>query len=176
MPPDPKLRRIAILGAESSGKSTLAAALAAHYGTPWVPEYLREFVETHGRTPCEHDQFDIALMQVQREDAAARHALRFLFCDTTPVMTALYSRFYWKRVDRRLAALAGLRRYDMTLVTAPDMPWIADGMQRESDQVRQAIHAMLLAMLDEQGLRYELICGGEARRLQAATALLERLP
>jgi len=175
MPPDFKPSRIAILGAESSGKSTLAAALAAHYGTLWVPEYLREFVETHGRTPHERDQIDIALTQVRREEAAAPHAVRFLFCDTTPIMTALYSMFYWKRVDPRLAALAEARRYDMTLVTMPDMPWTADGMQRESDEVRQTIHAMLLEMLKQRGVSYELIGGDEARRLETAAALLERL-
>jgi len=175
MQADAGIRRIAILGAESSGKSTLAAALAAHYGTLWVPEYLREFVETHGRTPCEDDQLDIARVQVQRDDACAVHATRFLFCDTTPVMTALYSRFYWQRVDRRLAALAETRRYDLTLVTMPDMPWTADGMQRESDEVRHTIHAMLLEMLEERGIGYELMGGGEARRLETAAALLERL-
>jgi NadR type nicotinamide-nucleotide adenylyltransferase len=175
MPPDFRPSRIAILGAESSGKSTLAAALAARYGTLWVPEYLREFVETHGRTPHEQDQIDIALMQIQREEAAAQQAVRFLFCDTTPVMTALYSRFYWQRVDRRLAALAQARRYDMTLVTMPDMPWTADGMQRESDEVRHTIHAMLLQVLEQQGIGYELIGGDESRRLGTAAALLERL-
>lgn len=173
---DSKPARIAILGAESSGKSTLAAALAAHYRTLWVPEYLREFVETRGRTPHEQDQVAIALMQVRREEEAAPQAARFLFCDTTPVMTALYSQFYWQRVDRRLAALVRERRYEMTLVTEPDMPWTADGMQRESDEVRRTIHAMLLALLDQQGIPYELLGGGQAQRLEAAAALLERLP
>ncbi|MEC4717933.1 ATP-binding protein [Noviherbaspirillum sp. CPCC 100848] len=178
MPPDSKSKpaRIAILGAESSGKSTLAAALAARYGTLWVPEYLREFVETRGRTPREQEQIEIALMQVRREEEAAPQAKRFLFCDTTPLMTALYSQFYWERVDRRLAALVRERHYEMTLVAVPDMPWIADGMQRESDEVRHAIHAMLLALLDRQDIRYELLDGGEARRLASAAALLERLP
>ena len=88
-----QVARVAILGAESSGKSTLAAALAAHYGTLWVPEYLREFVETKGRVPEEGDQQAIARIQMEREDAAAANASRFLFCDTTPLMTALYSRW-----------------------------------------------------------------------------------
>jgi nicotinamide riboside kinase len=66
-----RVLRIAILGAESSGKSTLAAALASHFDTVWVPEYLREFVETLGRVPREEDQYGIARTQVEREDAAA---------------------------------------------------------------------------------------------------------
>jgi nicotinamide riboside kinase len=58
-----QVARVAILGAESSGKSTLAAALADHYGTVWVPEYLREFVEIEARVPDESDQFGIARTQ-----------------------------------------------------------------------------------------------------------------
>jgi len=91
--------RIALLGAESTGKSTLAQALAARYGTLWVPEYLREFVDVHARVPREDDQAGIARTQRAREDALARdaHARDYLFCDTTPLMTAVYSRIYWGR-------------------------------------------------------------------------------
>ena len=116
--------RVAILGAESSGKSTLAAALAARYGTIWVPEYLREFVETERRVPYETDQAGIARTQLERENDAAALASRFLFCDTTPFMTALYSRVYWQRVDSQLAALEAAHDYAYTLVAAPDGPWV----------------------------------------------------
>ncbi|MDL2357824.1 MAG: ATP-binding protein, partial [Pseudomonadota bacterium] len=136
--------RIAILGAESTGKSTLAAALAAHYGTVWVPEYLREFVATEARVPFEGDQFGIALEQAAREDAAAAQARHFLFCDTTPLMTAIYSGVYWGRIDAQLAALARRGAYALTLVAAPDLPWVADGLQRESAAVRQQVHQALI--------------------------------
>ena len=101
------LIRVAILGAESTGKSTLAAALAQRHHTLWVPEYLREFVETEQRLPFEEDQLRIARVQMVREDAAAAAASvrDILFCDTTPFMTALYSGVYWGRVDPALAAL-----------------------------------------------------------------------
>jgi nicotinamide riboside kinase len=85
--------RVAILGAESSGKSTLAGALAVRHDSLWVPEFLREFVDTHQRVPHEEDQFLIARTQLQREREcelkllqrlASRAGGRFLFCDTTP--------------------------------------------------------------------------------------------
>lgn len=167
----PACGRVAILGAESSGKSTLAAALALHYATSWVPEYLREFVTERGRVPVAGEQLLIARTQVARERAAAARARRWLFCDTTPLMTALYSRFYFHGVDAGLAALAQ-RRYDVTLVTAPDSPWVADGLQRESDAVRQAIHAQLLAELEARALPYLLLGGPlEQRLLRARQAL-----
>ena len=168
------VRRVAILGAESSGKSTLAAALAERYGTVWVPEYLREFVDTTGRVPREEDQFGIARTQVEREDAAALVAKGYLFCDTTPMMTALYSRWYWNRVDSQLSALELRHDYAFTLVTAPDSPWEADGLQRDSDQVRQTIHRQVLQMLDERGIGYLLLSGGLGERIAAVDLLLHR--
>jgi NadR type nicotinamide-nucleotide adenylyltransferase len=167
--------RVAILGAESSGKSTLAGALAAHYHTVWVPEYLREFVETQARVPFETDQYLIARTQLQREDAAAALATRFLFCDTTPMMTALYSGVYWGRVDAGLAALDRVHDYACTLVTAPDGPWVPDGLQRESAQVRQAVHEKVVQTLDQRGIAFELVTGSLQQRVLQAERVLDAL-
>ncbi|WP_307721747.1 ATP-binding protein [Massilia horti] len=164
--------RIAILGAESSGKSTLAEALAKRYGTLWVPEYLREFVEMHGRTPHEHDQLFIARTQQEREDALALRARRFLFCDTAPLMTAVYSRFYWGRLEERLAAFEQAHDYAWTLVAAPDLPWEPDGLQRDSDEVRQAVHHRLLQTLDERGIPFVLVTGSLQQRVRQVESLL----
>ena len=166
--------RVAILGAESSGKSTLAAALAAHYGTLWVPEYLREFVETTARVPDEGDQYGIARTQMEREDAAAANASRFLFCDTTPLMTVVYSRHYFDGADAPLAALADATQYDLTLVTAPDSPWVADGLQRESEAVRQLIYRYLLDELDARGIVYHVLHDSLEARLEQAAPLLQQ--
>jgi NadR type nicotinamide-nucleotide adenylyltransferase len=167
-----QVRRIAVLGAESSGKSTLCEALARHYGTVWVPEYLREFVDTRGRVPFESDQYPIACTQRAREIEAAAHARRFLFCDTTPLMTALYSRQYWDRVDPQLARLDSRHDYDLTLVTAPDSPWEPDGLQRESEEVRQKVHRMLVETLEARAIPYVLLEGGLAQRLRRVESLL----
>jgi NadR type nicotinamide-nucleotide adenylyltransferase len=166
------VQRIAILGAESSGKSTLSEALARRYDTVWVPEYLREFVDTHARVPHEEDQFGIARTQRAREDAAAEKANRFLFCDTTPLMTALYSRVYWGRVDEQLAAFDTRHDYALTVVTAPDTPWEPDGLQRESEEVRQMVHRMLLETLAARGIAYVLLEGDLPHRMRQVEALL----
>jgi NadR type nicotinamide-nucleotide adenylyltransferase len=167
--------RIAILGAESSGKSTLAAALAEHYRTVWVPEYLREFVDTHQRVPREEDQYAIALTQLTRENDAAMRAGRFLFCDTTPLMTALYSRVYWGRVDAQLTELDSVHEYALTLVTAPDGPWMPDGLQRESEAVRQSVHALVLANLHARGIAHTVVAGDPDQRMAQVRALLATL-
>ena len=169
------VRRIAVLGAESSGKSTLCQALAQRYATVWVPEYLREFVDTQGRVPFEEDQFGIAATQRAREDAAALQATDFLFCDTTPLMTALYSRVYWGRVDAPLDALARQHDYALTLVTAPDTPWIPDGLMRESEAVRERVFAMVEEELDARGIRFVLVEGDLPHRLRQVEAALRVL-
>lgn len=172
------VRRIAVLGAESSGKSTLCEALARRYDTLWVPEYLREFVDTQGRVPFEDDQVGIARTQRAREDAAALQAKDFLFCDTTPLMTALYSRVYWGRVDaglERLTATHATSDYALTLVTAPDTPWVEDGLMRESPQVRERVFAMLVAELDARGIRFVLVEGDLPHRLRQVEAALRVL-
>jgi len=169
------MKRIAILGAESSGKSTLCEALARRYRTVWVPEYLREFVDTMGRVPFEDDQFGIARTQRTREDAAALQARDVLFCDTTPLMTALYSRVYWGRVDAQLQELARSHDYALTLVTATDTPWMPDGLQRESEEVRDLVHRMVLAELQERGIPYLLVQGDLPQRLRQVEEALAAL-
>ncbi|NYE59244.1 nicotinamide riboside kinase [Duganella sp. 1224] len=171
--------RIAILGTASSGKTTLAAALAQRHGTVWVPEYLREFVDTEGRVPVEADQIHIARTQRAREDAAAPHARDFLFCDTTPLMTAVYSRHYFGGIDAQLAPLADAHGgdYALTLVTASDIPWVADGLQRESEAVSITIERMLREELAARGIPHVPVAGGlEQRIAQAAQALATVVP
>jgi NadR type nicotinamide-nucleotide adenylyltransferase len=166
--------RIALLGAESTGKSTLAQALAARYGTLWVPEYLREFVEVNARVPHEDDQPGIARTQRAREEALARDARvrDFLFVDTTPLMTAVYSRIYWGRVPADLLALEAAHDYAHTLVAAPDLPWVPDGLQRESEEVRRRVHAQLVAVLDERRIPFTLLTGELDARLRQVAAVI----
>ena len=162
--------KVAILGTASSGKTTLAAALARDHGTVWVPEYLREFVDTEARVPVAQDQIHIARTQRAREDAAMPLARRYLFCDTTPLMTAVYSRHYFHGIDAELELLANRhqRDYAITLVTASDIPWQADGLQRESEQVSVTINTMLMEELSRRAIPYLLLTGTLAERLAQA--------
>nr|WP_314859341.1 ATP-binding protein [uncultured Undibacterium sp.] len=171
----PPVNRIAILGAESSGKSLLAQALATHFKTLWVPEYLREFVEKNERVPCSDDQLLIAKTQMERENAAANQASTWLFCDTTPMMTALYSHLYFDELDPELMAMDLVHNYQFTVVTAPDFPWTPDGLQRESPQVRQQVHEELISILDEREIPFMLVEGSVESRVQQVRFALDFL-
>jgi nicotinamide riboside kinase len=177
--------RIAILGAESTGKTALAQALAQRIAddtglrATWVPEFLREWCETTGRTPRQDEQAGIAAEQGRRIDtAAASHDV--VLCDTAPLMVSIYSEYVF--ADRSLhgSALAWHQRCDLTLVTALDLPWMADGLFREGPHVREPIDALVRGLLIGAGLPWATIGGTGQRRVEAAldalAPLLRRRP
>ncbi|MFN3860202.1 MAG: AAA family ATPase [Roseateles sp.] len=165
---------VALLGAECTGKSKLAEALAAQFNAGLVTEYLREWCDAHGRTPLQHEQAHIAAEQAERIAAAERrHAL--VFCDTTPLITALCSEHYFGDSSLTAAAISYQRRFDLTLLCAPDLPWEADGIQRDGPAVRAAFDARLRAALCGGGIAWVDIAGDTAQRRAAALAALAAL-
>jgi nicotinamide riboside kinase len=124
--------------------------------------------------PREDDQIAIARTQREREHALAGDARvgDFLFVDTTPLMTAVYSRIYWGRVPADLLALEAAHDYAWTLVAAPDLPWVPDGLQRESEAVRQRVHAQLVAVLDERRIPFTLLTGELEERVRQVEDLI----
>ena len=170
---------VAILGAESTGKTTLAAALGRTLDTQGlrvevVAEYLREFCERQGRTPTLDEQTDIADEQWRRIEAAARDT-DVVIADTTPLMTAIYSDYVFGDAALYADALQRQARCALTLVTGLDLAWQPDGLQRDGPQVRVPIDAMLRAALDGAGLAYALVYGEGSARLAGALRAVQRL-
>jgi NadR type nicotinamide-nucleotide adenylyltransferase len=151
------VQRVALLGGESSGKTTLAAELARHFGTAWVPEFGRELWEQKCGRLDEEDMPLIAKTQIAREAAAARGANRFLFCDSTPLTTLFYTAEMFQSVPASLSDAAG-RRYDLTILCAPDFPFVQDGTRRDA-AFRARQHAWYLAEFAQRGIAY-LDCSG----------------
>lgn len=165
--------RIALLGGESSGKSTLAAALAERFDTLWVHEYGRELTEARGGQLVFEDLLAIGEVQVARELDALPRARRFLFCDTTPLVTAYYSQAMFGRVDPHLEALA-TRAYHHTFLCAPDFDFVQDGLRQDA-RFRQHQHDSYRDALAASGASYSLIGGSLDDRIAAATGILLRL-
>lgn len=174
--------RIAVVGAESTGKTRLALALCERLALETglrvaaVPEALREWCDVQGRTPAVHEQRPIAEEQHRRIDAAA--ALHdIVISDTTALMTAVYSRYCFG--DRSLESLAAQAHRTMhaTLLMAIDLPWEADGLQRDGEHVREPVDAMLRELLTAHALPFSVIGGhGERRVERALRALRPWLP
>ena len=166
---------ICLIGAESTGKTTLSQALAAHFGCPWVPEYLREFCESRQRAPTRDEQSLILETQVIHESAAwvnAREAAApYVFCDTAPLLTAIYSDFVFADQSLFPRARSLHRRYALTLKLPPDIAWVADE-QRDGAHVRQPITDMIARELAALNLPTIKISGqGDARFASALAAI-----
>lgn len=164
------IERVALLGGESSGKTTLAAALAEHFATVWVPEYGRELWERKRGALVPGDMPEIVRMQVAREEQALRRAHRFAFCDTTPLTTLFYSQAFFGQASAEVAAAAG-RAYEVTLLCAPDFGFIQDGT-RQDDSFRQRQHAWYLMELEIRGIAFTTLRGSLSERVAAAARLL----
>lgn len=172
-----KTLRIAIVGAESTGKSTLAHALGAALGAAPAPrvavvdEWLRTWCESAGRTPRAEEQAAILREQHARiEAAAADHAI--VVADTTALSTAVYSRLLFGDRSLEGEAVERHRSMDATLLTAIDLPWVADGHQRDGPQVREPVDTALRELLARHRLPFSVIGGqGSARLAQALAAL-----
>ena len=176
---DPRPLRVAIVGAESTGKSqlthALADALAGEFGlrVVVVDEYLREWCDAHGCTPRADEQAGLAEEHARRiVAAAARPGVDMVLCDTTPLMVAVYSDLLFD--DRTLAprVRACQDAMDLTLLTSLDLPWVADGLQRDGPHVRGPVDARVRAQLKAWGTTWSLVSGtGSARTGCALDAL-----
>lgn len=163
---------IAIVGAESTGKTELAQALArelsarGHKAT-WVSETLRDWCLAQGRTPRRDEQRGIAERHSLRiAEAATAHDL--VVADTTALMTAVYSHIVFGDDSLDTWAAQLHRRCSLTLLTAIDLPWVADDGQRDGPQVRDPVDRRLRALLARHGIGWSVVTGQGPRRLQAA--------
>ena len=168
---------VALLGAESTGKTTLAAeigtALAARgLRVAVVAEALREFCDANARTPRRDEQAAIASTQSERIDAAATHH-HVVVADTSAVMIAVYSDFVFADASLYPMALAAQRRCDLTLVTALDLPWRPDGLQRDGAHVRGPVDALLRSALARAGIAFTTIAGVGSERVDAALRAID---
>ena len=163
-----------MLGAESTGKTTLARALrdslaADGASVALVEEYLREFCDLQGRTPRRDEQPSIAREQTRRiERAVADH--QFVIADTTALQVAVYSDFVFDDTTLFAKSLTAHATVALTLLTALDLPWQPDGHQRDGEHVRVPVDALLRGALNRARLPFSVIHGSGPARLNAALA------
>lgn len=163
---------IGVLGAESSGKTQLALGLerrlrAEGIDAHAVAEHLREFCDRHARTPRRDEQRAIAAEQTRRiEAAAARHAV--VVADTTALMTAIYSEIVFRDTTLYAEGEAAQRGCDLALVMALDLPWRADGLQRDGAHVREPVDALVRAALGRIGQPFVVVAGTGPARVESA--------
>lgn len=163
--------RIALLGGESTGKSTLARALAEALNTVYVPEFGREHWEQRNGVLTFDDMEWIAKTQVEWEQQRALLARGWLVCDTTPLTTQLYSELMFGRVSDVLAGLSR-RPYAMTFLCAADFPFVQDGT-RQGEGFRRRQQDWYRDVLAQRGLTFTLLDGTIHQRIDRAVELIQ---
>lgn len=172
-------RRIALLGAESTGKTELALALGAHLRATGrrvavVPEVLRDWCARAGRAPRPEEQLPIAQAQERHvDDAAGTHDI--VIADTTALMVAVYAGMLFEDGALYRFARARLRTYDAILLTGLDLPWVADGLLRDAAHAREPVDALVRDALQQSRIGYQVVYGAGPARLAAALDALRRM-
>lgn len=171
-------KRVCVLGAESTGTTTLARELAQALGTVWVEEYGREYSLTKmaaGAATWRSEEFTaIAREQQRREDAAACAANRVLVCDTNAFATRLWHRRYMGCDSDAVADVARRGRCDLYLLTGDEIPFVQDGL-RDGEHLRHAMHGWFETELAAQPVPWILLRGSAAERLRAARTRIAEL-
>lgn len=189
----PPLKKIVIIGPESTGKSTLCEDLASHYTTAWVPEYAREYLLTYGMQYQYKDLVTIAKGQLALEDAAvaaveAGIAARpgdgsrtgegcpVLFIDTDMYVMKVWSEFVFGNCDPWILDQIVRRKYDGYLLCRTDLPWTKDELREYPDLIsRDKLFRMYKDCLINQATPWAEIGGIAAQRLQMAITVVDRL-
>lgn len=170
------VRRVCLLGPESSGKSTLARDLAHHFNTSYAWEYARPLLNPKGGR-CDRDDISlIARGQIATEEALARHANRVLFVDTNVLLTTIWSQTLFGTCPEWVRRVARERRYDLHLLLDVDVPWVDDGQRyfpMPADRV--AFFERCRETLEREQLPYIVIRGSWEQRREQAIHEVRRL-
>lgn len=171
-----RIKKVVIIGPESTGKSTLAQNLAQFHNEPWVPEYARKYLENLTREYCYADLLNIAKGQLLQEDQQIKRAQTVIFCDTNLMVVKVWSDHRFKKTDPWIIEQIAQRHYDLYLLTDIDMPWQEDPL-REHPQpaMRKHFWDIYYQLLLEAKVPFVKIYGNQEMRLSQATEAVNRL-
>jgi HTH-type transcriptional repressor of NAD biosynthesis genes len=171
-------KRIVVLGAESTGTTTLAKALAEHYQTVWVPEYGRDYclgwIDDKHKEWSTDEFVHIASEQSRREDEAARNAYGVLICDTDAFATSIWHKRYMGFPSPQVRKIADKRKYDLYILTGDEIPFAQDGT-RDGEQIRHDMHQWFVEALEKSHRNYILVKGSHEERLKTAIEAIDKI-
>lgn len=178
--PEPVIT-VAVLGAESTGKTTLCRDLAAHFDSLWVSEYMRTYLQAkwdEEQLTCTWDDLlPIAQGQIALENKLAKQVTqtsnenRYLFCDTSLFELMVYSHWYYGDCPAALEQAALAHHYDLILLTEVDIPWVADDL-RDSPHQRDEISAYFASQLSKHQKPFQRISGDRKERVRQVVTQL----
>lgn len=168
------IQKIVLLGAECTGKSTLAMALAHHFQTRFVPEYMRTYLQNKpAQYICQYDDLvPIACGQIHSENMAYTQAVRYLFCDTSLILLKVYSEYYFGACPDFITQTIPKLHYDYILLTDNiGISWQPDE-QRDLPHGHNIIRQNIIKQLEYYQLPYHTVSGTTQQRLQQVQHIL----
>ena len=174
-----ELIKIVLYGPESTGKTTLAKLLAAHYQTLWVPEFMRDYLQrkwdVENEKVTKDDLLPIAFGQLKAEKEVALKASKLLFCDTNLLEIKVYSEYYYDGFcPSEIITESEKDDYQLYLLMDIDTVWEADDL-RDRPEDRQEMFRIFEAELTKQGFPYKVISGSKEMRFKKAVEVIDEL-
>lgn len=173
------LKKVVIIGPESTGKSVLCQQLADHYQSSWCPEYARQYLLENGKQYSYGDLLTIATGQLGQEDEYARRATGnqpVLFMDTDMYVMKVWCEFVFNKCHRFILDQIIERRYDLYLLCNTDLPWVSDELREYPDlSNRQKLFCMYKDLMVNQDVPWVEISGSYEQRFPAAVRAVDRL-
>lgn len=170
------VKTVCVYGPESTGKTTLARALARKFRTKWAPEYARKLIASQGDKFSYSDFSKFVSGQIRTEKIFAKKANKVLFCDTDPITTEIYSKHYYGKVPDQVKRAADKSHHDYYLFCDIDLPWKKDP-QRDLGDRRVEFKNKFLGELKTRKRLYSIVTGvGPTRLVNASRFLLKRYP
>lgn len=171
------VKKIAIIGPESTGKSTLSEQLAQHYNTLWCPEFAREYLLKHGSNYSYDDLLTIAKGQISLEDECAKKiSSGLLFIDTDMYVMKVWCEFVFNNCHRFILKEIAQRKYDLYLLCNIDLPWVKDELREYPDLVtRKKIYNIYKDIIINQPIPWVDISGGYDERLKKAIHAVKKI-
>lgn len=166
-----KIIRVALIGPESSGKTTLVKQLAQHYKTSFVEEYARLYIQRLNRPYTLDDVTLIAAEQLEQEEKLIPRANKLFFTDTEFIIAKIWCEDVFKSCPEWIEKMILSKAYDLYLLLQPDLPWIKDAV-RENPHRRKYFFDLYEKELINGKFNYKIISGTGEKRLQKAVAVI----
>ena len=186
------IKKIVVIGPESTGKSTLCNKLAAHYNTVFVPEYAREYLEKNGKDYTYNDLLAIAKGQIDLEDKVAGsrskpgvadivhrtsyivHPEGLLFIDTDMYVMKVWCEFVFNKCHNWILNRIAERKYDGYLLCNADIDWVKDALREYPDnKTRSKLYYYYKELMINQDVPWVDISGDYSTRFEKAINFIE---